>query len=210
MNSHFRPLIPAVLLCVAHLSAAAQTRSDWSVQGSGLYAGLGGSPYSGIKPGGGFEIQGRRKLDQFWSLGCGVQATHHNIEPAAGTETLQGLFCEPRRLVDINSEHFFPYLSGRAAVLWQQLTSGDIEKRARGVTMNVGSGMLIPVGSSSSNYPTLLEVGVSAGYTEFGDFITTLRGTTIEKRDPIGGGWNYVVRVGLAVGLPFGNSSKKT
>jgi hypothetical protein len=210
MNSHFRPLIPAVLLCVAHLSAAAQTRSDWSIQGSALYAGLGGSPYRGIKAGSGFEVQGRRKLNQFWSLGCGVQGTNHSLTTLSATETLQGLFCEPRRLVDINSEHFFPYFSGRAAVLRQRLTSGDITKSARGVTMNLGTGMLIPLINTAGNYPTLFEIGVSGGYTEFGDFITTQRGETVEKRDPIGGGWNYVVRVGLAVGLPFGNSSKKS
>ena len=115
MNSYFRPVISGVLLCVAHLSAAAQTRNEWSVQGSWLYSGLGGSPYEGIEPGRGFEVQGRKKINQFWSVGCGVQGTHHTMKSSSGKETLQGLFCEPRRLVDINSEHFFPYLSGRAA-----------------------------------------------------------------------------------------------
>ena len=49
---------------------------------------------------------------------------------------------------------------------------------------------------------------MSGGYTEFGDFITTNDGITIEKKDAIGGGWNYVVRVGLAVGLPWGNPTR--
>lgn len=208
MNSYFRSLIPAALLCVAHLSLAAQTRNDWSVQGSGLYAGLGGSAYRGIKPGTGFEVQGRRKLNQYWSLGCGVQGTNHSLTTLAATETLQGLFCEPRRLVDINSEHFFPYFAGRAAVLRQRLASGDVTKSARGVTMNLGTGMLIPLINAAGNYPTLLDFGASAGYTEFGDFVTTQSGVTILKTDPNGGGWNYVLRVGLVMGLPFGGSTK--
>jgi hypothetical protein len=208
MNSYSRPLIAAALLCVAQFSASAQTRNAWSVQGSALYAGLGGSPYRGIKPGAGFELQGRRKLNQFWSLGCGVQDTHHSLKEFAGSETLQGLFCEPRRLVDINSERFFPYLSGRAAALRQRLESGSVTRTAKGFTMNVGTGMLMPVGNSAGSYPTLFEVGASAGYTQFGDFVTSKGGITIEKADPTGGGVNFVVRVGLVVGLPFGNSSK--
>lgn len=214
MNSYVRPLIPAALLCLAHLTAGAQTRNEWSVQGSALYAGLGGSPFSGIKPGAGFELQGRKKLNQFWSLGCGVQDTHHTMkslsgsENLTGSEKLDGLFCEPRRLVDINSEHFFPYFSGRAAVLRQRLKSGTVTSSARGFNVNFGTGMLVPVTGGATNYPTLFEVGVSGGYTEFGDFITTAQGLTIEKRDPTGGGWNYVLRVGLVVGLPFGNSPR--
>jgi hypothetical protein len=207
MNSYFRPVISGVLLCVAHLSAAAQTRNEWSVQGSWLYSGLGGSPYDGIEPGRGFEVQGRRKIDQFWSLGCGVQETHHTVKSSSEKEALQALFCEPRRLIDINSEHFFPYLSGRAAILSQHLTSGDVTLSARGFTANVGTGILTPI-VSPAKYPALFEIGVSGGYTEFGDFITTRDGITIEKRDAIGGGWNYVVRVGLSVGLPWGNPTR--
>lgn len=207
MNSYFRPVISGVLLCVAHLSAAAQTRNEWSVQGSWLYSGLGGSPYEGIEPGRGFEVQGRKKINPFWSVGCGVQGTHHTMKSSSGKETLQGLFCEPRRLVDINSEHFFPYLSGRAALLSQHLTSGEVTHSARGFTASIGTGILTPILSPAS-YPALFEIGASAGYTEFGDFITTVRGTTIEKKDASGGGWNYVVRVGLSVGLPWGTPTR--
>ena len=207
MNSYFRPVISGVLLCVAHLSAAAQTRNEWSVQGSWLYSGLGGSPYEGTEPGRGFEVQGRKKINQFWSVGCGVQETRHTMKSSSGKETLQALFCEPRRLIDINSEHFFPYLSGRAATLSQHLTSGDVTLSARGFTASVGTGILTPI-ISPAKYPALFEIGVSGGYTEFGDFLTTKDGITIEKRDAIGGGWNYVVRVGLSVGLPWGNPTR--
>ena len=208
MNSYFRPVIAGVLLCAVHRSAAAQTRNEWSIQGSALYSGLGGSPYRGIKPGRGFEVQGRKRINPFWSIGCGVQATHHTMESPSGRESLQGLFCEPRRLVDINSEHFFPYVSGRASILSQHLTSGDVMRRARGFTANLGTGILTPI-ISLANYPALFEIGASAGYTEFGDFITTSEnGTTIEKKDPNGGGWNYTLRAGLSVGLPWGNSRK--
>jgi hypothetical protein len=209
MKPYFRPLIAATLFCVAHRSAAAQTRSDWSVQGSGLYAAFRGSAHRGVKPGGGFELQARRKLNQYWSLGCGVQDTHHSLSDGfLGNETLQGLFCEPRRLVDINSEHFFPYFSSRAAVLRQQLESGDITRTARGVALNIGTGLLMPFMNTRGNYPTLFEVGVSGGFTNFGDFTTTQSSQTAGNTVPHGAGWNYVVRVGLAVGLPFGSSMK--
>jgi hypothetical protein len=208
MNSYVRPLIAAALVCVPQFTVAAQTRNEWSVQGSALYAGLRGAPYDGIKAGAGFELQLRKRLNQFWSLGCGVQDTHHSMRQLNGNETLEGIFCEPRKLVDINSERFFPYFSGRAAALRQRLTSGTITSSARGFTVNFGTGMLMPVAGGKSRYPTLFEVGVSGGYTQFGDFITSENDVTIEKHSPQGGGWNFVARVGLAVGLPFGTPSR--
>jgi hypothetical protein len=208
MNSYVRPLIAAALVSIPCFTAAAQTRNEWSVQGSALYAGLGGSPYDGIKAGTGFELQVRKRLNQYWSLGCGVQDTHHSLKQLSGSETLEGVFCEPRKLVDINSERFFPYFSGRASALRQRLTSGTITSRARGFTVNFGTGMLMPVAGGASRYPTLFEVGVSGGYTQFSDFITSQNAVTIEKRNPQGGGWNFVARVGLAVGLPFGTPAR--
>jgi hypothetical protein len=208
MTPYSRPLIATLLLCAAQLPAAAQTRSTWSVQGSALYAGLGGRAYKGIDPGAGFELQGRRKLDPLWSLGCGVQGTYHSLSSFSGSETLEGLFCEPRKLVDINSERVFPYLSARAALLRQRITSGDDSRSAKGLALNIGTGIMMPIANTAGNYPTLLEIGASGGYTQFGNFTKNVGGLTVENDQPNGGGWNFVVRVGVAVGLPYGTPKR--
>ena len=195
-------LCALILLAGAIVPAAAQTRSTWSLQGSALYSGLGGNAYSGIDAGPGFEVQARRKLSPVWSLGCGFQGTYHSLSAFSGDLKLQGGFCEPRRLVDINSESVFPYLSARASVLRQSLTSGAFKSSADGATINVGTGIMMPFGSSAGSFPTLLELGISAGYTWFGDFSATSGTGQGAVTGSTGGGWNYVLRVGIAVGLP--------
>jgi hypothetical protein len=203
MCSWIRPLSAAALLIpVAVVSAGAQTRSNWSVQGSALYAGLGGEAYSGIDAGAGFEVQARRKLSPVWSLGCGFQGTYHSLSAFSGDLKLQGAFCEPRRLVDINSESVFPYVAARGAVLRQSLSSGDFKSSADGATMNLGAGIMMPFGNTAGSFPTLLELGASAGYTWFGDFSATSGTGEGSVTGSTGGGWNFVLRVGIAVGLP--------
>src|SRR3954471_13385982 len=89
-------LLTAAALVGAAVPLGAQTRSTWSVQGSVLLAGLGGDAYSGLDPGGAFEIQARRKLNPYWSLGCGFQGTYHTFTQFQGDVKLEGAFCEPR------------------------------------------------------------------------------------------------------------------
>jgi hypothetical protein len=181
--------------------AGAQTRATWSIQGSGLFAGLGGDAYAGIDPGAGFELQIRRRLNPYWSLGCGFQSTFHSFSEFSGDVKLQGGFCEPRRLVDVGSEHVFPYVSARGSVLQQAVSDPTgFSGSANGLTANVGAGIMVPFGSSTSSFPTVLELGGSAGYTWFGDFSAQVTsGRQLTKST--GGGFNFILRVGLAVGL---------
>ena len=201
MRSSFRLITAAVLVGVATHRGGAQTRTTWSVQGSGLYAGLRGDAYNGIDPGAGFEAQIRRKLAPVWSLGCGFQGTYHSLTQFSGNMSLQGVFCEPRRLVDINSESVFPYLSARGAVLRERLTSGTSTGSADGATINVGTGVMMPFGNTAGSYPTLFELGASAGYSSFGDFIVTDTRGAGSVTVSSGSGWNFVLRVGIAIGL---------
>lgn len=194
--------LSTLVVCLARVPAGAQTRSTWSIQGSGLLAGLGGSAYSGIDPGGGFELQARRKLSPTASLGCGFQGTYHTFTKFQGDVKLQGVFCEPRQIVDVGSESVFPYLSARGAVLQRKDSDNTgFNASATGFTANIGAGMMIPFGSPTSSYPTLLEFGASAGYTWFGSLTATLPNGVSQTHDT-GGGWNFVTRVGFAVGLP--------
>jgi hypothetical protein len=193
-------LVSAALLAGLALPLGAQTRSTWSIQGSGLFDGLGGDAYSGIDPGPGFELQIRRRLDPTWSLGCGFQGTYHSLSAVSGDVKLQGVFCEPRKLIDIQNDKVFPYISARGSVLRQSLTSGTFESSANGATANLGAGIMMPFGSGASAHPTVLELGASAGYTWFGDFSATSSGNRTVTGST-GGGFNFILRVGLAIGL---------
>jgi hypothetical protein len=194
-------LMSAALFAGLALPLGAQTRSTWSVQGSGLVAGLGGDAYAGIDPGVGFELQVRRRLDSYWSLGCGFQGTYHSFSEFKGDVKLQGAFCEPRRLVDVGSEKVFPYVSARGSFLQQAVSDPTgFNGSANGFTANLGAGLMMPFGNGASAHPTVLEFGGSAGYTSFGDFSATApSGRTLTSST--GGGFNFIVRVGLAIGL---------
>jgi len=197
----FSRLVSAALFAGLTLPLSAQTRSTWSVQGSGLFAGLGGDAYAGIDPGVGFELQVRRRLDSFWSLGCGFQGTYHSFSDFQGDVKLQGGFCEPRRLVDVGSEKVFPYVSARASVLQQSVSDPTgFDGSATGFTFNLGGGVMLPLGSGASTHPTVLELGASAGYTSFGDFNATAPSGR-KLTSSTGGGYNFILRLGLAVGL---------
>jgi hypothetical protein len=201
MRSLSRLALAALVLSLVRHTASAQTRSTWSIQGSALVAGLGGNAYSGIDPGAGFELQARRKATPTFSVGCGFQGTYHTFTKFQGNTKIQGLFCEPRQIVDIGSESVFPYVSVRASLLqMNQSDSTGFNANATGGTANVGGGVMIPIGTATSEHPTLLEFGASAGYTQFGDLTSTLsNGRSLTRTT--GGGWNFVVRIGLAFGL---------
>jgi hypothetical protein len=201
MRPTARLVLAALALSIALGSARAQTRSTWSIQGSGLVAGLGGSAYSGIDPGGGFELQARRKLTPTVSLGCGFQGTYHTFTKYQGNMKMQGAFCEPREIIDVGSESIFPYIAARGSVLQRNDTDPTgFDATAAGVTANGGAGVMIPFGSATSSHPTLLELGASVGYTWFGNISWTDR-TGRSFTHETGGGWNFVTRVGLAIGL---------
>jgi hypothetical protein len=177
--------------------ASAQTASRFSVQGSALFSSLAGSAYSGLDGGFGGEAQLRVRLSPpGWSLGGGYQLTYHTLSKFTGHELLHGPFIEPRRVVDINSDNTFPYVSGRFSFLQQKLSSGNVSGSATGLTANAGGGILRKI-----SYGALMDLGATVGYTWFGQGNWKDSGSGTLLTGPAGSGYNVVVRVGLAVGL---------
>lgn len=203
MQRFSRPLIAAMLVAAAGLKASAQTRSPWSIQGSALYTQLGGKANSGVGAGSGLELQGRRKINPLVSLGCGIQGTGHPLKGAIGSERLRGIFCEPRRVVDVNSESVFPYVSGRLSILRRSISSDTLRSSAFGAGLALGAGAVMPMSNTSGRFPMLFEMGASGGYTLYNSF-TAENG----NKSGSGRGWNFIFRLGFAVGLPIGEGSK--
>ena len=100
----------AMLQLVALTPIAAQSAQKWSVQASGLYVGMFGKAYEGLKAGPGFEAQ-VRYTPSVWSFGFGGQASQHDFkdtELQGKKVTLAGAFFEPRRVLDVGSAKYAP------------------------------------------------------------------------------------------------------
>jgi hypothetical protein len=220
--------VTMALLVIAALGllpggAAAQTGQRFSVQGSGLFAGLFGKENQPLKDGFGFEAQVRYTRNA-WSIGGGFQLTNHSSEFTLPNGSLlihdnvrlYGPFIEPRYVINIGNSSVAPYLSARFSYLTQSLSSdgplpvgtdtGTISVRysGSGPTINAGGGVLIRAGSRIN-----LDLGVTFGYTDFGNFEQTFT-LVVPGANPIppipaqksgGTGSNVIVRAGLAIGL---------
>ncbi len=105
---------------------AAQSAQRWSIQASGLYVGVFGSAYDGLDNGAGGEVQ-VRVTPSLWSYGVGYQYSSHALKDANGFNVaLSGVFFEPRRVFDIGSAKFAPYMSARLAYLRQSADLGEV------------------------------------------------------------------------------------
>lgn len=188
-------------------AASAQSAQKVSLQLSGLYVGVFGDAYDGLKGGPGAELQ-LRYTPGAWSFGAGTQASLHDFTDAELSDQqvlLTGAFFEPRRVIDIGSSSVAPYLSARFAWLRQTLnmtlTDGidevDVEATASGGQINGGGGLLFRMSPRVN-----LDIGATFGVIRFGDVEInagnygqgTVQGTT-------GTGQNVVFRLGLAIGL---------
>ena len=186
----------AVLLipCVAQ----AQSRYPFSIQGSGLYARVLGDAYESIDllNGYGFELQGRWTPGAL-SFGAGYQRTNHSAE--SGEWTLSGAFFEPRFVIDVKSDRFAPYVSGRFSVLHLDGTKDELSASTSGINLNLGGGLLLSLGQAGGGRSNL-DIGATYGYTRFGDF-TLAQGGGAETLESLGSGKNIVIRIGLVIGL---------
>ncbi len=210
-----RILTVVLLACAVSLAtrpAQAQTAQRFSVQASGLYTGLYGSAFEGIKGGIGGEAQ-IRYTPSALSIGGGVQYTLHNTSGdfvgLFSKVKLLGFFIEPRYVIDAGSESFAPYLSMRLALsnmsfdLGPTLTGSGLVwsvGNPTGPTVNGGGGVLIRLSGRAN-----LDLGVTYGYTKFKDITITATnpstGQTVSEQAKIGSGTNAVVRVGFALGI---------
>ncbi|HYV97059.1 MAG TPA: outer membrane beta-barrel protein [Gemmatimonadaceae bacterium] len=198
-------------IALAAQSASAQTSQRFSVQGSGLFAGLFGSAFDDFKDGVGGELQ-LRYTPGVWSLGVGVQYTVHNT--TAGAEgvidkvKLLGFFFEPRYVIDAGSAKFAPYVSARLAMSSMHLDlSPDLAEpgitltvqRPTGPTINGGGGILFKLNSRVN-----LDVGATYGYTKFNKITITATndaGQSESEKFDVGHGTNIVARIGFAIGI---------
>lgn len=197
-------LAAAALVVLAAPSAVqAQSAQRYSVQASGLFVGTFGEAYDGLKAGPGFEAQ-FRITPSAWSYGFGIQGSTHSFDDTSlGDEsvTLAGVFFEPRRVIDVGSSQFAPYVSARLAYLQQSLDltyqGTKITADASGAQVNAGGGVLIRLSPKVN-----LDLGATYGLIHFSDVKVDIAGvgnTTVEGSS--GNGRNLVLRAGLAIGI---------
>jgi hypothetical protein len=178
--SGIRALSLVATLCVAASThVAAQSAQAFSIQGSGLYIGFGGSAYSEMSSGAGFEGQ-LRYTSGAMSIGAGYQYTRHTMEGEEGHMNNSGAFIEPRYVFSTSSPTLAPYLSARLGLLRM---SGIMPESSNGGTVNLGGGVLARLTSRAN-----LDFGATYGYTRFSGGIA-------------GSGSDLVLRAGLAIGL---------
>jgi hypothetical protein len=184
-------------------TAHAQSAQRYSVQASGLFVGTFGEAYDGLSGGPGIEAQ-FRVTPSAWSFGFGVQGSSHSFDDTAlGSEsvTLSGVFFEPRRVIDVGSSQFAPYLSARVAFLRQSLdidvNGTTLSASASGAQINAGGGVLLRLTPRVN-----LDLGATYGLINFGDVEVDIAGIGSTKVEgSSGNGSNLVLRAGLAIGL---------
>lgn len=193
--------------CVALLlfasPAQGQSAQKWSVQASGLFVGVFGDAYDGLKNGPGLEAQ-VRYTPSVWSFGGGFQSSWHDLDlEDLGTESvsLAGVFVEPRRVFDVGSATSAPYLSARLAFLQQSVDVNvdgtTVSASASGVQVNVGGGVLMRLSPRVN-----LDLGATFGAINFGDVVVEVPGAgSTAVSGSSGTGQNLVLRAGLAIGI---------
>jgi hypothetical protein len=199
-----------LLLAAAVISGElrAQSAQAISLQVSGLFNGVEGAVFSGLKNGIGGEAQ-LRYTPGALSLGAGFQYTQHGRRPPrlGAPEPpgirLYGGFIEPRYRIHTGSYVIAPYVSARFSVAKAGFEGGELSLSSTFIQLNGGGGLLYRLGPRFN-----LDVGATFGYNRRGP--GTLMDGDDEVIDPETGrnvaaepasGTNIVVRVGLAVGL---------
>jgi len=198
-----------VTLAAVSTPVAAQSAQRWSVQVSGIAVGVFGNAYEDLATGYGGELQ-VRLTPSLWSYGLGVQSSVHDLTTLAGqTVSLTGLFFEPRRVFDVGSAKYAPYLAARFSYLEQ---SADITQQtggtgtallaASGFQGNIGGGVLVKLTPRVN-----LDLGLTLGAIRFGDATLTVNGQPAGSFTGTSGtGQNAVVRAGVAIGLGKGKA----
>ena len=173
----------------------AQSAQAISFQLSGLYNGVYGDVFTGLKAGYGAEGQIRYTPGAL-SIGAGFQYTNHALENRMEDTRLYGGFLEPRYRIHTGSNVIAPYLSARLSLLKVGFSGGDLTLSSSFVQINGGGGLLYRVGPRLN-----LDLGATFGYNRLG--AGTLRSESTENEAEIGSssGANLVVRIGFALGL---------
>jgi hypothetical protein len=187
-----------LVLAVAGLPfnhVAAQSAQPISLQGSGLYNGVFGNAFSGLRDGIGAEAQIRYTPSAF-SVGAGFEYTNHGLENRSEDARLYGGFIEPRYRIHAGSPVLAPYVSARFSLLKVGFSGGDLSLSSSFIQLNGGGGLLYRVGPQVN-----LDVGATYGYNRLGDGTLTSRSSGSSVPVDASSGSNVVVRLGLAIGL---------
>lgn len=190
-----RALVALALALAGGGDLAAQSAQAFSVQGSGLFNGVFGNVFTGLRDGIGGEAQVRYTPGAF-SVGAGFQYTNHQLEGRPEDARLYGGFVEPRYRIDAGSNVVAPYLSARLSLLEVSFSGGDLSLSSNFVQLNGGGGVLFRLGSRVN-----LDVGATYGYNRLGDGTLTSASNGSSVPVESSSGSNIVARLGLAIGL---------
>lgn len=175
--------------------AAAQSAQAISIQFSGLYNGVYGDVFTGLRNGFGGEGQIRYTPGAL-SIGAGFQYTSHGLDSLPEDARLYGGFLEPRYRIHTGSNVVAPYLSARLSLLKVGFSGGDLLLSSSFIQVNGGGGLLYRLGPRLN-----LDMGATVGYNRLGS--GTLRSKSAGSARPIqsSSGSNIVLRLGFAIGL---------
>ena len=178
---------------------AAQSAQAVSVQVSGLYNGVYGHVFSGVKSGYGGEAQ-LRYTPGALSVGAGIQFTTHNVDSpnVNPNEDIRfyGAFLEPRYRIHTGSNVAAPYVSARFSLLKVGFSGGDLTLDSSFIQVNGGGGLLYRLGPRFN-----LDMGATFGYDRLGSGTLTRKSTGGTLPINSDSGANLVVWLGLVLGI---------
>jgi hypothetical protein len=189
--------LAGITIALCGRTVAGQSVQRFSLQVSGLTAGLYGPAYRSFAQGFGGEAQVRYTPGSL-SVGAGVQRTDHDFQllGAAIRVRLAGPFFEPRYVLHSPWRTIAPYVSGRFSILEQSFDISNFRGSSTGITVNAGGGFLARL-----TVRTNLDLGMTYGYTQFRSFEMVDKQSTERFLGPTGSGSNLVARIGLAIGV---------
>ncbi len=188
-------LVTLALMGMLAGNLEAQSAQPISLQVSGLFNGVFGEVFTGLRDGIGAEAQLRYTPSAF-SIGAGFQYTTHELEGRTEDSQLYGGFVEPRYRIYAGSNVFAPYLSARFSLLKVGFSGGDLALSSSFIQLNGGGGVLYRLGSKVN-----LDLGATYGYNRLGGGTLTSESAGSSVPVESSSGSNVVVRLGLAIGL---------
>jgi hypothetical protein len=178
-----RTLLLMWCACVVRVGEA-QTAQDWSAHLSAFQTEFRAADQSSV--GRGAEVQLRRTIGKM-SIAIGGQFTDHpGLTPGY---KIGGVLVEPRYVIPVGSQWFYPYVLARAAAL-RRLNSPEGESLS-GFDIGAGGGFIVPLSRRVN-----LDVGgavTSTQWTFNSDFGFGTRATSRVR--------NYALKGGFSVGL---------
>ena len=166
-----------------------------SLQVSGLFNGVFGNAFTGMRDGVGAEAQIRYTPSAF-SVGGGFEYTNHGFEGRPEDIRLYGGFVEPRYRIHAGSNVVAPYISARFSLLKVGFSGGDLDLTSNFIQLNGGGGLLFRLQSRLN-----LDVGATFGYNRLGDGTLSSKSGSGSVPVKSSSGSNVVIRVGVAIGL---------